>query len=113
MRRPRRALLAAAPLALVLTACGSGEATQGSVQDDVLEALRDDAASENPRFDLGEGEAEDVADCVADSMFEGGFTPDERNDVTRANDGDEPDPELVAKVQDLVDGCREGEPDEG
>lgn len=117
MRRLRRAPLAAVvpfAIALSLTACtGSGDATQGSVQDDVLEALRADASRDNPRLDVPEGDADDVAECVADTMFEGGFSPEERNEITRANDGDEADAELVTKVQELVDGCLEGGADAG
>jgi hypothetical protein len=101
MRRPRRAAAAAAPLALLLlAACGSSEATQGSVRDDVRETLL-----ERPDNELTGEEAGAVAECVASGMFEGDFSPDERNDATRASDGDQPNAELAAKVQALVDGC--------
>ena len=103
MPRLRRApaLVAAAALPLLLTACGNQDATQGSVRDDVKEALLD-----RPDNELSDGQAGEAADCVARGMFESGdFSSDERNDATRAVDGDDPDPDLVAKVQALLDGC--------
>ena len=106
MLRPRRAPApaAAVALALFLAACGSQDATQGSVRDDVKEALLD-----RPDNELSDAEAGEAADCVSRGMFESGdFSPDERGDVTRAVDGDDPDPDLVAKVQALLDGCLTG-----
>ena len=100
MRRPRRAVLAAVPFALLLAACGSQEATQGSVRDDVRDALL--AREDN---ELTEGEATEVGACVARAMFEGDFSKEDRNDATRAVDGDAPDPELVARVEVVVEGC--------
>ena len=101
MPRPRRALLAAGALALLLTACAGGDTTQGSVRDDVKDALL-----QNTRRPLTDQEAGAAADCVARGMFESGdFSKDERNDATRADDGDDPSPALVEKVQDLVDRC--------
>jgi hypothetical protein len=101
MPRPRRALLAAA-LVFLLAACGGGAATQGSVRDDVKDALLEQDGNE-----LSEAEATAVGDCVARGVFESGeFDKDERDDVTRADDGDEPDPDLVAKLEALIDGCR-------
>jgi len=101
MRRPRRALLAATSLVLLLAACGAREATQGSVRDAMKESLldRDD-------LDISDGDAAEIADCVSRGMFESGdFSKDERNEATRALDGDEADPDLVAKVVALVEGC--------
>ena len=109
MRRPRRAVLVAAPFALFLAACGSQDATQGSVRDDVRDALLEREGNE-----LSEAEAVDVGDCVSRAMFESGeFSKEDRNDATRAVDGDAPDPELVARVQALVEGCLDDpDPDE-
>ena len=104
MPRPRRALLAACGLALLLTACAGGDATQGSVRDDVKEGLL-----ANAELDLSDEEAGEAADCVSRGMFESGdFSKEERNDATRAADGDDPDVALVEKVQSLVDGCLAG-----
>lgn len=101
------------PVALVLVvglgACtGSGDATQGSVRDDVREALVERSEDEGGPLD---GEvAGRVADCVARGMFESGdFSPDERNDATKADDGEAPDDALVAKVTELVENCEREE----
>ena len=100
-RAPVAALLA---LALLLAACGNREATQGSVRDDVKNALLD-----RPGNELSEEQAAEAADCVSRGMFESSdFTPDERNEATRAVDGDDPDPDLVEKVQALLDECING-----
>jgi hypothetical protein len=100
-RRAPAALAAAVALPLLLAACGSQDATQGSVRDDVKEALLD-----RPGNELSEEQAAEAADCVARGMFESGdFSPEDRNEVTRADDGDEPNPDLVAKVQALLDEC--------
>lgn len=110
MPRPSRLALAALPLAaLLLGACGAQEATQGSVRDDVKEALLASAAYD----DLSDEEAGAVADCVSRGMFESGdFSKEERDDVTRAADGDEADPQLVDKVQALIDRCLAGDDEE-
>jgi hypothetical protein len=100
MRRPRRVLLAAVPLALVLTGCGSQSASQGSVRDDVRDALLD-RGEDAPSSEA----ASEIADCVARGIFEGDFTKEQRDDITRAVDGDEPSEALTAEVQALLDGC--------
>jgi hypothetical protein len=101
MPRPRRALLAAGSLALLLTACAGGDATQGSVSEDVKEALLRREGNE-----LSAEQADVVADCVSRGMFESeDFSKEERNDATRAADGDDADEALVQKVEALVDGC--------
>lgn len=103
MPRPRRAAVAALLAAVTLGACtGSGDATQGSVRDDVRETLleRDE---DRPAPET----ASAIADCVARGLFEGDFTKEERNEAARAVDGDEPDDELVRRVQALVGGCED------
>lgn len=109
MSRSLRRLPVALALVLGLGACtGSGDATQGSVRDDVREALVERTEDQGGPLD---GEiAGRVADCVARGMFESGdFSPDERNEATKADDGDAPDDELVAKVTDLVERCEDEE----
>jgi hypothetical protein len=101
MPRPVPSALVALPLLALLAACSGGDATQSSVSDDVQEALlaRDD-------LDLAVAEAAEAADCVARGMFESSeFTKEERNDATRAVDGDDPDPDLEAKVRALLEDC--------
>lgn len=97
-RAPLTAFAVALPLALA--ACGSAEATRGSVRDAVRDALAD-------RSDPITGEAAtDIAECVADGLFDPDrFSKDERNEATSAADGEDPDPELAAKVEALVDEC--------
>lgn len=110
MPRPSRSTLAALPLVALLAACGAQDATQGSVRDDVQEALL--ARTDN---ELSVEEAGAVGDCVARGMFESGdFTKEERDDATRAVDGDEPDAALREKVQALLERCLAGDDtDEG
>lgn len=106
MPRSTRLALAALPLAALLAACGAQEATQGSVRDDVKEALL-----VAPDYDdLSDEEAGAVADCVSRGMFESGdFSKEERDDVTRAIDSDEADPQLIQKLQALLDRCLAGD----
>lgn len=109
MHRTLPLIPVALALALVLGACtGSGDATQGSVRDDVREALVERSEDEGGPLD---GEvAGRVADCVARGMFESGnFSPDERNDAAKADDGEAPDDELVTKVIELVESCEREE----
>lgn len=110
MPRSLRRLPVALALVVGLGACtGSGDATQGSVRDDVREALVERDEEHGGPLD---GEvAGEAADCVARGMFESGdFSPEERNDATKADDGEAPDDELVAKVTNLVKTCEDGEP---
>ena len=101
MTRTFRTLAFAVPVAALLAGCGSREATQGSVRDDVKDALL-----ERSDLDLNEEQAGEAADCVARGMFESDeFSKDERNDATSAVDGDAPNPELVQKVQALFEEC--------
>jgi hypothetical protein len=106
MTRIRSALVSGAAL-LLLAGCGSGEASQGDVEEEVTDILLEDGY-EGQTFD--EAEASDAARCIAQTMFESDdFTEDERNEVASAADGDRPSEELTDKVIDLVDGCL-GEP---
>ena len=99
MPRPRRAIAAALLAAVSLGACtGGGDASQGSVRDDVRSALL--AAGESQAV------AGDVADCVARGLFEGDFTKEERNEVARSVDSDVPSAALQGRVEDLFDDCR-------
>lgn len=102
MPRHPRALLAAGAFAVLLAACGSQDATQGSVRDDVKSTLL------RTQEGISDEEAGVVADCVARGLFESGdFSPEERNDATSADDGDDPDPDLAAKVEALFDRCQD------
>lgn len=108
MHRPTRTALLALALVALLAGCGSQKASQGSVRDQVKEALLASPA----HTELSDEEAGAAADCVARGMFESGdFTPDERDAATSAVDGDAPDPDLVTKVEDLVDRCIAGDED--
>jgi hypothetical protein len=101
MTRTLRTVALAVPFAVLLAGCGSQEATQGSVRDDVKEALL-----ERSDLDLTEEQAGEAADCVSRGMFESdGFSKDERNDATSSPDGDEPNPALVAKLVALFEEC--------
>jgi hypothetical protein len=109
MPRHHRAVAAVALATLSLGACATGgDASQGSVRDDVRETLLERADAPAPDI------AADIADCVARGMFEGDFSEEERNDAGRAADGDDPDPELVERVQALFADCEDeagaGEP---
>jgi len=102
MPRSLRPVAAALALVFVLGACaGSSEATQGSVRDQVKNGLL-----ERPDNELSDEEAGVVADCVARAFFESGdFTKEERDDAVDTLDGEEPDPDLVAKVERVVNRC--------
>lgn len=110
MIRSRSAFAALAAGALLLGACGgSGSASQSDVEEDVREQLLEEGFvpgfGEDP-IEVTEGEAGDVADCVADAMFDPQrFTKDERDAATGTADGDEPDPDLVLKVEALMNEC--------
>jgi len=104
-----RIVLAGCAAALVLAGCGGqGDATQDKVRDRVESILIEDGlvTADGQQVDFTEAEALDMATCVATSMFgSDAFTREERNRVARSADGSEPDPELVAQVQALVDDC--------
>jgi hypothetical protein len=101
MPRHRRAALAALVAFPLLAGCGARDATRGSVKDDVIEQLRERA--DNP---ITGDEADTVAQCVADAMFDPEqFSKDERDAATRSVDADEPDPDLVDKLQGVFDRC--------
>lgn len=111
MIRPRSALVALAFAAIGVAGCGgSKDATEGSVRDKVEERLLEDGYVADRDADPVEVSAEDaeaIAGCVARTMFESTdeFTKEERNAAARSSDGDEPDPDLVLKVEALVDDC--------
>jgi hypothetical protein len=103
-----RSVLAAVGAAVVLAGCGSGggDASQTSVEDRVRDFLIEDGFAGE---DVSAEEADDIAACIASSMFESDtFTRDERNEIASANDDERPSEELVAKVEDLVDECTSG-----
>lgn len=113
MIRPRYALVAA----LAIASIGVGgcsrvkDATEGSVRDDVRDRLLEDGYVASPDAEpieiTDETVAEDIGICVSRQMFEDTerFTKEERNAATSVADGDEPDPDLVIKVEQLVNGC--------
>ena len=112
MIRPRSALVALTLVAVGVGGCtGQKDATEGSVRDDVRDQLLESgyvpAAGEDPIEVTDEGVATDIGSCVARTMFEDTeqFTKDERNAATSVSDGDEPDPDLVLKVEALVNDC--------
>ena len=101
MPRLPRALVALVACAVLLVACGNQAATEGSVRNDVRASLL-----RNENLDLTEEEATAVGDCVSREIFQSGdFSKEERDEATSADDGDDPDPDLAAKVQAVVDGC--------
>lgn len=109
--RYRTAFAGLAFAAVTAAGCGgSRDATQGAVQDDVANRLAEVgyvAERGAEPIEVDENDAEDIGTCVARTMFENtdDFTPEERNAATSANDGDEPDPDLVAKIEALVQRC--------
>ena len=123
MIRPRSALAVLALAAIGVAGCGgSKDASQGDVQNEVAERLSEDgyvASAGAEPIDVDVEDAEAIGSCVSRTMFESTdeFTKDERNAAARASDGDEPDPDLVLKVEELVNDCYEqvvnGDGDEG
>ena len=112
MTRSRSALVGLAVVALAVTGCSGRQrdATQSSVAGDVEERLLEDgyvAARGEDAIEVDAADADAVGNCVAREMFEDTetWTKDERNAATQTNDGDEPDPDLVLKVEDLVNQC--------
>jgi hypothetical protein len=113
MNRPRLALVALTLAAVSVTGCTGRQkdATESSVRDDVRDQLLESgyvsAPGEDPIEVTDEGVATDIGSCVARTMFEetDEFTKDERNAATSVSDGDEPDPDLVLKVEALVNDC--------
>lgn len=111
MTRPRTALVALALAAIGVAGCGgSKDASQSDVQSDVEDRLLEDgyvsAAGAEP-IEVNADDAAAIGNCVARTMFESTdeFTKEERNAATRSSDGDEPDPDLVLKVEALVNDC--------
>jgi hypothetical protein len=112
MIRPRTALVALALAAIGVAGCGGGkDASQSDVQGDVEDRLLEDGyvsgvEGEEP-IDVSAEDAAAIGNCVARTMFESTdeFTREERNAATRSSDGDAPDPDLVLKVEALVNDC--------
>jgi hypothetical protein len=103
-----RSVLAAVAAAAVLAGCGSGggDASQSSVEDRVRDILLEDGFAGD---DVSAEQADEIASCIATTMFESdNFTREERNEIASSNDAERPSDELVAKVEDLVDGCTSG-----
>jgi hypothetical protein len=112
MNRSRTALVALTLAALSVGGCTGRQrdATEGSVRGDVRDRLVEEGYLADPEADpveVSEGDATDIGACVARTMFESTdeFTKEERNAATSAADGDVPDPDLVLKVDALVDDC--------
>ena len=109
--RSRTAFAGLALAAVTVVGCGgSKDATEGEVRNDVTNRLTEVGYVPGPGdepIEVEENDAEDVGGCVARSMFEDTdqFSREERNAATSSNDGDEPDPDLVAKIEDLVRSC--------
>jgi len=104
-RRNRSASLVGLALcSLLIAGCGTGgPPSREGARNDIREAY------------IAQGTDTDtaaaIADCVSTALYESGeFTEDERNNVVQATDGDDPDPDLVTKVQDLLDACENDTP---
>lgn len=111
MTRPRSLLAGLALAAIAVAGCGGqGDASQEDVSNDVSDRLQEDgyvAAPGEEAVEVSEEQADAVGSCVARTMFEDTerWSKDERNAATRTNDGDDPDPDLVVKVEELVNDC--------
>ncbi len=99
MPRAARLLLPSLAVSAVqLSGCGSQEATRDGVRDRVEAALLS--------RDVEGADAATRAACVADGMFGSSeWTKEERNAATQAVDGADVDPDLIAKLGDLLDSC--------
>lgn len=84
---------------LLVAGCGGGGVPS---QSETVEDVHDELVAQG----VPDAGATEVANCVADGLFESGdFTEEERDAVLRATDGDPPDPDLAAEVEALVNGC--------
>ncbi len=93
------ALAGVALCSLLAAGCGQGGVPSQSA---TVEDVHDELVAQG----VPEAGATEVANCVADGLFESGdFTEEERDATLRATDGDPPDPDLTAKVEALVNGC--------
>lgn len=94
-------LVGLALCSLLIAGCGTGgPPSREGARNDIREAY------------IAQGRNTDtaaaIADCVSTALYESGeFTEDERNNVVRATDGDEPDPDLVVKARELLDSCED------
>ena len=110
MIRTRTVVAALAAGSLLLGACtGDQEASQSEVKDDVVNQLVEVGFVASPDaepVEVSASEADDIGDCVSEGLFDPDqFTPEERDAATSTNGPDEPDPDLVLKVEDLTNGC--------
>jgi len=96
----RRIMLLAAAVALVFgfgfTACGDDDDDGGDAEPS-KSALVDTLTKDN-LF------TEPQASCVADEVFDGGFSDDELNTLIENPTGDMPD-DMQAKLTTIVQGC--------
>ena len=99
MPRAARLLLPSLVIsAVLLSGCGSQEATRDGVRDRV--------ESELLIRQVDGADAATMAACVADGMFGSSeWTKEERNAATRAVDGTDVDPDLVSKLEALLREC--------
>ena len=110
MIRTRTVVTALAAGSLLLGACsGNQKASQGDVKNEVVDQLTEVgfvAAPDAEPIEVSASDADDIGDCVSEGLFDPDqFTVDERDAATSTNDPDEPDPDLVVKVEDLTNGC--------
>jgi hypothetical protein len=109
--RSRSAFAGLVLAAVTVVGCGgTRDATEGDVREDVANRLAEDGFVASPGaepVEVDENDAEDIGSCVARALFENTdeFSRDERNAATSSNDGDEPDPDLVAKIEAKVTEC--------
>jgi hypothetical protein len=105
----RAALLVAVLGAGALAGCGGGggDVSRDSMRDRVVDYLVEPEGDVRPA--LSPAEAETVGTCVANAVFDDSvddpFTRDERNEMVSGGDGDEPNAELAARVDEIVDDC--------
>jgi hypothetical protein len=112
MTRTRLAAAVAAAAVLVLSGCGGqGDASQSDVRNSVRDTLNEEGYTDpdGTTFTFDADEADEGAECVSAAIFESDdITPDQRNDIARATNGDDPDPEVVALTETIVADCLDG-----
>ena len=112
-RRPASLALALLLGGSALAACGGGgDVTRDSLRDDIAGWLTDPGDEGSSPDPLSESDADIVATCVANAVFDDSvddpFTRDERNDIASADsDGEEADPDLADRFVSILDDCRE------
>ena len=110
MIRSRTALVALALAAVALGGCSRQKpATESSTANDVADRLVEDgylASADAEPVDVDAADADAIGSCVGLEIFSSGnFTEEERKAATSVLDGDDPDPDLVLKVEDVVNDC--------